>query len=296
MQVSIPSYDELFNPTLQALQQLGGSGKVQEIDDKVAAILDLSDEQIAAVHRPGKSNQTQISYRLGWARSYLKKYGLIDNSQWGVWSLTQRGQQTPKVDTKQVKDAVVAMAKKERQNQSANETDESQDSEGDFAELGDDSDGGEWRETLFAVLTDMDPIAFERLCQRVLRESGFTQVEVTKASHDGGIDGKGILQVNDFLSFRVVFQCKRYTGTVGPEVVQRLRGAMPGSADRGLIVTTGNFTKNAIREATREDHKPIELVDGTQLMDKLKDLSLGVKTEEVVSERVTVNPDFFANI
>ena len=134
------------------------------------------------------------------------------------------------------------------------------------------------------------------LCQRILRESGFTKVEVTKASHDGGIDGKGLLQVNDFLTFRVVFQCKRYSGSVGPDVVQKLRGAMPGSADRGLIVTTGYFTKGAVKEATHEFKVPIELVGGEQLIDKLKELSLGVTTEEVIEERVTVNPDFFLNM
>ena len=151
-----------------------------------------------------------------------------------------------------------------------------------------------WRDTLYAVLKDMDPTSFERLCQLILRESGFTKVKVTQASHDGGIDGWGILQVSDFLTFRVVFQCKRYDGSVGPDVVQKLRGAMPGNADRGLIVTTGRFTKGAIEEAAHEHKSPIELVDGEDLIDRLKALSLGVSTEMV--EEVTVNPDFFANI
>ena len=137
----------------------------------------------------------------------------------------------------------------------------------------------------------MDPSAFERLCARLLRESGFTRVEVTPASHDGGIDGKGILQVNDFLTFRVEFQCKRYSGSVGPDVVQKLRGAMSGSADRGLIVTTGSFTQGAKREANHEFKVPIELLDGDELINKLKELELGVATEMV--EKVTVDPDFF---
>ena len=152
----------------------------------------------------------------------------------------------------------------------------------------------QWRDELYTVLTEMDPTAFERLCQRMLRESGFTKVEVTQASHDGGIDGKGILQVNDFLSFRVVFQCKRYSGSVGPDVVQKLRGAMPGSADRGLIVTTGNFTQGAKNEAAHEHKSPIELVDGDELINRLKELELGVSTEMV--PEVTVHPDFFKNI
>lgn len=119
-------------------------------------------------------------------------------------------------------------------------------------------------------------------------------MDVTQASHDGGIDGKGILQVNDFLTFRVEFQCKRYSGSVGPDVVQKLRGAMSGSADRGLIVTTGNFTQGAKREATREDKVPIELVDGDELIDKLQELGLGVSTEMV--PKVTIHSEFFTNI
>ena len=130
----------------------------------------------------------------------------------------------------------------------------------------------------------------------ILRESGFTKVENTPAGRDGGIDGWGILQVSEFVSFRVVFQCKRYDGSVGPDVVQKLRGAMPGNADRGLIITTGHFTTGAKAEAAHEHKSTIELVDGEELINKLKELELGVKTEEVIIERVLINPDFFSNI
>ena len=278
-QNSIPSHGELFNPTLQALRKLGGSGGIQEIQDEVVAILGLSDEQIAELHKPSKSNQTKISYNLGWARTYLKKYGLIDNSQRGIWSLTREGQQTHKVNATQVRDAVVEMSRKDKQSQ-----------------LSDELDDEEWRVTLSDFLKEMNPTAFERLFQRVLRESGFLQVEVTGSSGDGGIDGFGVMRIGGFLSFRVLFQCKRYKGSIGAGIVRDFRGAMIGRTDKGLIVTTGNFTPAALREATRDGAPEIDLIDGEQLMDKLKELSLGVKTEKVVTERVTVNPDFFAGI
>lgn len=92
-------YDDLFNPTLEALQQLGGSATVSEIEDKVAEVMDLSDDEIADIHR---GNRTRLSYRLAWARNYLKRYGLVDNSKRGVWSLTAEGLKTQSVDKDEV--------------------------------------------------------------------------------------------------------------------------------------------------------------------------------------------------
>lgn len=151
-----------------------------------------------------------------------------------------------------------------------------------------------WRETLMATLLEMQPDAFERLCQRVLRESGFIQVEVTGRSGDGGIDGHGIVRLAGLISFPVIFQCKRYRNTISSSVVRDFRGAMVGRADKGLIITTGSFTRDASLEATRDGAPPIDLIDGEQLIDKLKDLKLGVVTKQV--EVVEVNTEWFAAI
>ena len=153
----------------------------------------------------------------------------------------------------------------------------------------------EWQEQLHTILTTkMTPDAFERLTQRLLRESGFVQVEVTGKSGDGGIDGKGIARVNDLLSFHVIFQCKRYQGSVGAGAVRDFRGAMVGRADKGLFLTTGTFSSSAVKEAKRDGAPPIDLVDGNDLILKLRDLGLGVKKTHI--ERVTVDADWFDNI
>lgn len=152
----------------------------------------------------------------------------------------------------------------------------------------------DWKENLISVLLNIDPSAFERLCQRFLRESGFVQVEVTGKCGDGGIDGKGIVRMNGFLSFHVFFQSKRYKGSVGSGDVRDFRGAMQGRADKGLFITIGNFTREAIKEATRDGAPPIDLIDGEQLCDKLKEFNLGVKTELI--EDVTINPEWFDKI
>ena len=127
------------------------------------------------------------------------------------------------------------------------------------------------------MLWSLPAEGFERLSQRLLRESGFTQVTVTGRSRDGGIDGYGTLQVNPLVSFRVLFQCKKYEGSVLPSHVRDFRGAMTGRTDKGIIITTGTFTAEARREASRDGAPPIELIDGEKLIDMFQELELGLK-------------------
>jgi restriction system protein len=139
----------------------------------------------------------------------------------------------------------------------------------------------------------MHPSGFERLCRRLLLESGFTKVDVTGRSGDGGIDGIGVLRIS-LLSFQVFFQCKRYKGSVPAGDVRNFRGAMVGRTDKGLLITTGTFTSDAKREATRDGAPVIDLIDGDDLCEKLKDLRLGVRTQQV--EEVSINAQWFAEI
>jgi restriction system protein len=278
----VPQYHELFNPLLEALQELGGSGTNDEIYETVLDESDLSDEIAEVPHDPEKSNQTELEYRLAWARTYLKKYGVINNSERGVWVIKPEKRDITSVDP----DEVVANVREQmRQNR------EEQDEESDDGLPEEET----WRTHLHRVLTKtLSPKAFERLTKRLLRESGFTQVEVTGRSGDGGIDGKGIIQINGFLSFHIVFQCKRYQGSVSAGAVRDFRGAMVGKADKGLIITTGSFTRSAVREATRDGAPPIDLVDGDELAEKLKEMELGVETEVV--EEVKVDEQWFEQI
>lgn len=174
------------------------------------------------------------------------------------------------------------------------QTDSSEVDDGHTASGGGEEETASWRETLMATLLEMPPDAFERLCQRLLRESGFIQVEVTGRSGDGGIDGHGLVRLAGLISFPVIFQCKRYRNTISSSIVRDFRGAMVGRADKGLIITTGSFTRDAGLEATRDGAPPIDLIDGEQLIDKLKDLRLGVMTKQV--EVVEVNTEWFSAI
>ncbi|MDE2638864.1 MAG: restriction endonuclease [Chloroflexota bacterium] len=294
-ELSVPNRNALINPVLQAVHDLGGSGTNQEIHDKVVSMLQLNDAQVTKPIKPGSSGPTQLAHRLGWARSDLKGIGLLINSTRGVWSLTEKGKFKNEVDGNEVRRAINEMLKQEKQRDEVEQPSD--------VSVADDDLGGtvdpaeyEWREELFRVLIEMDPKAFERLCKRMLRESGFTHVEVTGRSGDDGIDGIGVMRIGGFLSFKVLFQCKRWKGSIGAGMIRDFRGAMMGRTDKGLIVTTGVFTRAAKDEATRDGAPEIDLVDGDQLIDKLKELSLGVTTKEVVVEEVTIKPDFFANI
>jgi len=279
--VRIPTHDSMMNPLLQALKALGGSGTIEEINSKIAQIAGLTDEQLEILHDPERGGATEIEYRLGWTRTYLKRYGILENSSRGVWALTQEGRKLDRIDEKEIVRTV-----REQNRAKKIETSESE------SEIGEQT----WEDDLLRTLLKMEPSAFERLIQRMLRESGFIQVEVTGRSGDGGIDGRGIMRLGGLLSFHVIFQCKRWQGSVGAGQVRDFRGAMVGRADKGLLITTGIFTQDAVREATRDGAPAIDLIDGDQLLGKLKQLSLGVKTQKVEIEQITIDHDWFLNI
>ena len=282
--IAFPTFDKLMNPLLRAMRILGGSGSIEEIYAKTVEVAEIADDLLAQLHDPEKSSLTEVGYRLAWARTYLKKYGLLENSSRGVWSLTEKAKSMETVDPAEVVRFVRALdkleaPKKKPPDETAREISEEE----------------RWRDKLLTILThELDPSAFERLVQRILRESGFIQVEVTGRTGDGGIDGKGIARIHGFMSFHVLFQCKRYKGSVAAGDVRDFRGAMVGRADKGLFITTGSFTPAAIKEATRDGAPPIDLVDGGELAEKLKELSLGIRTDMV--ERINVDEAWFKSL
>ena len=289
-QNQIPTYDRLMNPLLQAVRELGGSGSTDEIYQRVAENLKLPEDVLSVSHDPETSNQTEVQYRLAWARTYLKKFGFLESPQRGLWSLAKTAETVSAVNTKEVQRFVRELDRKEKAAKPSVKQ-----ANGAEAESEKPEEAKAWRSKLHSILTKaLSPAAFERLIQRVLRESGFIQVEVTGRSGDGGIDGKGIARIHGFMSFHVVFQCKRWQGVVGSAEIRDFRGAMVGRADKGLFITTGSFSRDALKEAVRDGAPPIDLIDGDQLAEKLKELKLGVITELI--ENVSVNEDWFKAI
>ncbi|MBN8587923.1 MAG: restriction endonuclease [Rhodothermia bacterium] len=287
---NLPSFDELIVPTVKALIELGGSGTIEEINTKVYEIANIPDDILQIPH--GDEGTTiEVDYRLAWSRTYLKKFGLLENSSRGIWALSKADINVTKLDHIEI---VRAVREQNKPTQPKTKTTKTTEEEIQQEVTNEVDNTEEWKEKLLNVLYNISPAAFERLAQRVLRESGFFQVEVTGKVGDGGIDGKGIVRVSGLLSFHVIFQCKRYKGSVTPSQVRDFRGAMQGRADKGLIITTGTFTREAIKEATRDGAPPIDLIDGELLCDKLKELKLGVDTK--LTETIEVKNEWFNNL
>jgi len=291
---TVPPYTDLLFPTMLAVASHGGSASIDEIFDTVAKLEAYNAEQQAVLHHDGP--QTEIAYRLGWARSYLKVMGVLNNSRRGVWALTEAGREIAQLavndaDTARTRlDGLLASAvaqlraqyKRRRSQTAAVDNPDGTDS---------DDVGSTWKEELLDALTNMPPDKFEHLAQRLLREAGFVNATVTGRSGDGGIDGLGVYRLS-LVSFPVFFQCKRYKGSVGSGAVRDFRGAMAGRGDKGLLITTGTFTADAKNEATRDGAPPIDLIDGDRLCDLLKEYELGLHVSTRVVEDIHVDIGF----
>lgn len=284
----LPKYDDLFKPTLEVLAKLGGSGTIEELDEAMVTGIGATQEQLDVTYP--KSGAAVLPDRMSWARSFLKLAGLVTNPRRGVWVLTEDGRLAAKKSNVELKQIVSSAYKASlAAKKAAHPVDESE------SDPGPGQAAETWSDQLLQRMQIINPAAFERLSQRLLRESGFTRVEVSGKPGDGGIDGIGVLRVN-LISFQVLFQCKRWKGSIGAEIVRNFRGAMQGRADKGLIITTGMFTAEARKEATRDGAPAIDLIDGEALCGLMKDLRLGIQVREVRMEEVSLNEEFFATI
>lgn len=275
----------LLQPTFEALKNLGGSGSNSEILDQVIQDLKIPDEIVDIPHSSKYNNyQNELAYQLAWARTYLSKFGVIDNSTRGIWSICNNYNDIQTLDTKAIIDHFNKIrngGKKELNKDDLKE---------EINEYPDEIKP--WRTQLSEILHNMNPYGFERLSQRLLRECGFSQVEVTKKSGDGGIDGFGKLKINGIFSFNVAFQCKRFSGSVTASDIRDFRGSLTTDIEKGVLITTGTFTKAAIEEATMPGKQQIDLVSGEEFITKIAELGIGVKEIKTYE----IDEDFFANI
>lgn len=272
----IPRYSRLILPTFIALKELGGSGTNDEILNQIIRDLGITDE-VADISHKGNPNKTELAYQADWARTYLNKYGVIENSAHAVWSIRPDYVSVDDLDEKAIVAAVTKenASRKSDKETAAETTPEDDDPTNDYVEYPEELKP--WRERLSEVLQNMDPYGFERLAQRVLRECGFTQVEVTKKSGDGGIDGTGKLRINGIFSFNVAFQCKRYKGSVGAPEIRDFRGSLTTDIEKGVMITTGTFSTAAKEEASNQGKQQIDLIDGEEFITKLAEFGIGVR-------------------
>lgn len=291
--IKIPEVIRWFGPFLDALRQLGGSAKPKEVVDKIAKNLNLPD---SILEETTKTGTLRFANQVAWVRLYLVKEGYLEDNTRGIWSLTPIGKttyidkdQAYKIFLKWVK--LNAKNKNESFNNSLKQSSENI-KNNDIVEVLEENSPDDFIKTisLLETLQSLSASGFEQVCKRLLLEHDFENVVVTGSSHDGGIDGYGILELNPFVSIKVLFQCKRYKGTVSRAQVGDFRNAMIGRAEKGIILTTGTFSEDAKREASRDGAPPIELIDGQKLISLFKDVRLGIKPKEVWE----VDLDFFS--
>ncbi len=278
-----PEFLRFFHPLVEVLKELGGSGNSSEVTDLVVERMNISEYDL---EQKLKSGASRIKNQIAWARNYLVRAGVMDDtSKRGLWSLTEEG-----FKREISKEESLRIFKKVQSKYSNNDTEKRSPtneiihevSKNDSNDIEDDietsvSSDNDHSNKLLNILQNIPPEGFERLCQRLLRESGFKKVVVTGKSGDGGIDGEGILEINPLMSFKVLFQAKRYQGTVGSPIIRDFRGAMQGRADKGIIITTGRFSVEAKKESIRDGAPPIELVDGDLLVKLFEENQLGLK-------------------
>lgn len=282
---SVPGYAPLIEATFAALKELGGSGKNNEINAKAVEILNLSEEILSVPHL-NSGSISEVDYRLAWARTLLKNRGALENSARSVWSITPAFSEVEKVDGQDIEKNYKRPAKEA----SSKKLSDEQQMEDAGVEVPEEA--RPWRKKLYNVLTNMNPYSFEKLTQRLLRECGFDDVKVTRKSGDGGIDGTGKLKINGIFSFNIAFQCKRYQGSVGAPDIRDFRGSLTTDIEKGLFITTGSFSKQAIEEASNPGKKQIDLISGEEFMTKLAEYGIGLK--EV--KDYEVDEDFFLKL
>ncbi|MEX0717912.1 MAG: restriction endonuclease [Planctomycetaceae bacterium] len=265
-----------INPVLAALKVLGGAASPKAVYSKVAADLGLADSILDETRKDGRP---VFENQVAWARMYLVRTGYIDRSKRGVWTLTEKGRKSPTLSDKEVHKLLRSVQRDTQHTRVAvlevvDVAEEREDPDEDMLQR---NVSESYRQQLLDLMGSLPPSGFERLCQRLLWEAEFEDVTVTGKSGDGGIDGIGVLKVNHFVTFKVLFQCKRWKSAVGSAQVRDFRGAMSGRADKGMILTTGSFSAEAQREAVRDGVPPIELIGGDELIDLFEKLELGLK-------------------
>lgn len=268
-----PKFVGYFWPVIETLKRLGGSARPAEVREEIVTKLGISE---TAQSETLQSGFPRFDNQVAWARFYLVKAGIIDSSSRGVWTLTEKGRALTRLSHEAALEMFKSVHAQFHVDRGPEETPLAEEAEAVPPQDAASPTGINYRQQLLELLRGLPPTGFERFCQRLLRESGFQEVTVTGRSGDGGIDGLGILQVSPLVSFKVLFQCKRYTGPVTPSQVRDFRGAMQGRADKGIIVTTGGFTSDAKKEAVRDSVPPIKLVDGEKLVTMLEELELGL--------------------
>ena len=280
-----PDFLKFFKPLIETLKENGGAGKTSDITDSVIERMNIPEEDLEVKLSSGAY---KVRNSIQFARLYLVKADLMDSSSRGLWKLTEKG-----FNSNLNEDKVYAIFKEVQEGLNNNSKKKSKtekkkiEEEIENEEVEDESHNT----TLLNILKNLSPSGFEKICKRLLIEIGLENVHVSGKPNDQGIDGSGVIKINEVINFTVIFQCKRYKETVSPSYIRDFRGTMQGRADKAIFITTGRFTQESKNEAKRDGVPPIELIDGEKLVSLFEKYELGLKPKQVYD----INFEFFNN-
>jgi restriction system protein len=272
---------------LNALRQMGGSGAARDVIKSVALLGNVSAEEQEVKNKGGA---LRFYNQVAWARQYLLWEGLLDSTKRGVWTLTSKGWET-NLSTDSSRELFLKWVKFHAQTKSKTKDDatlQNKDAE-TTAPLSSDAFKIQHREVLIELLQNLSADGFERLCRDLMLEMGLSSVVCVGKKGDGGIDGHGLLELNYIVTFRVAYQCKKYSSGVGPSEIREFQSAIRGKFDKGILFSTGYFTSAAEKQAAEPGNEFIELIDGERLMELLEKLEFGLTPKTVYD----IDPTFF---
>jgi len=277
-----PKFLGYWMPLVEVLKESGGAGTTSEIIDGVIEKMKIPEIKLEETL---KSGAPKIRNEIQFARLYLVKAEFIDSSKRGIWKLTEKGFES-KLNEEKVYKLFKKVQKTLIDNRKANNSKNEQNGF-ENEEVIDESH----QTVVLNILKSLTPKGFELICKRLMTEIGIENVQIVGGANDHGIDGTGLIRINDVVSFTVIFQCKRFKETVSPSYIRDFRGTMQGRADKGIFITTGRFTTESKKEANRDGVPPIELIDGEKLVNLFEKYELGLKPKLIYD----VLPDFFDN-
>lgn len=298
----VPKYYQFFPSILDCLAD-GKEHNLKEVAEYCANKFNLSDED---KREALPSGQPTYLNRVGWARTYLKKAGLIDRTSRSVYVITDLGEEAVKngssnVDLEYLRrfDSFNEFSNsKNTQSDNCVGINKKEESPQEQLELSIREINSSLCDSLMSELLKMSPYDFENLIVRLLIKMGYgtlkqNEMAVTPKSGDEGIDG--IVSADKFGFDSIYIQAKKWRSdsTVGRPEIQKFLGALAGQgATKGIFITTAHFSKEAIAFAEKQLHQKIVLVDGNQLTELMIEYNLGVSVVETYVVK-RVDYDFF---
>ena len=284
--MAIPNYQEFMLPTLEVIAD-GQEHKNSEVAQSVAKILNITDDDMQEMLPSG--NQQTYYNRAGWARTYLKKAGLLEYPSRGVMKITEAGKNVIANKPNKIDNKFLSQFEQFNQfkNNKDNTTSETQDDKtltdshtpDEIFEVAENEYLNSHIQDLLDILKQVEPVRVERIVIDLMEKMNYGIGSMTKLSHDGGIDG--IINEDELGLGKIYLQAKRYSeNKVNEKEIQNFVGALDCSdTNKGVFITTRYFGEKAQQKAAAAKNKIIRLIDGDELTNLMIKYNLGVQVK-----------------